>query len=174
MNEFTQDEKGNNVYRPARCAHCKEVISETLIVSNLDRAYKVSLPCPSCGEFTAFYHSSGGYGIQQQNSNIHVKEVGAKNNSSVGLPSYSSPTLNERQSTHGNYKDNARISQKLKRLIYTELRKHETPVCDEMVESLDMICLKLSRILSGNAREPDHWRDIAGYATLAEESCKDA
>jgi hypothetical protein len=28
--------------------------------------------------------------------------------------------------------------------------------------------MKMSRILCGNPNEPDHWRDIAGYATLIE------
>lgn len=37
---------------------------------------------------------------------------------------------------------------------------------DDMKEALDMICLKMSRILSGKANTKDHWTDIAGYATL--------
>ena len=34
--------------------------------------------------------------------------------------------------------------------------------------ALDMIFHKLARIGCGNNREIDHWRDIAGYATLVE------
>jgi len=37
-------------------------------------------------------------------------------------------------------------------------------------QSLAMIALKLSRILCGDPQEPDHWRDIAGYATLVLKS----
>jgi hypothetical protein len=33
-------------------------------------------------------------------------------------------------------------------------------------EALDMICSKISRILSGNPDFPDHWLDIEGYARL--------
>ncbi len=32
--------------------------------------------------------------------------------------------------------------------------------------ALVMIAAKMVRILNGNANEPDHWRDIIGYATL--------
>jgi hypothetical protein len=35
-----------------------------------------------------------------------------------------------------------------------------------MAETLDMIAHKIGRIIAGNAAEPDHWRDIAGYAQL--------
>lgn len=75
--------------------------------------------------------------------------------------------LNDREQTHGDYKKTAAISQELKAII-----NH----CDGglltsvQAESLDMICTKISRILSGNPNEPDHWRDIAGYSTLVVES----
>jgi hypothetical protein len=38
---------------------------------------------------------------------------------------------------------------------------------DVKKESLEMIALKLSRILSGQADYRDHWDDIAGYVRLA-------
>lgn len=38
-------------------------------------------------------------------------------------------------------------------------------------EALDMICHKIARILSGdNPHDPEHWRDIAGYAVAARRS----
>jgi hypothetical protein len=36
-----------------------------------------------------------------------------------------------------------------------------------------MICVKLARIACGDATERDHWRDIAGYATLAQHYIED-
>jgi hypothetical protein len=36
-------------------------------------------------------------------------------------------------------------------------------------EAIEMICHKLGRILCGNPDTPDHWLDIAGYATLAHD-----
>ena len=35
------------------------------------------------------------------------------------------------------------------------------------LESMDLILTKIARILSGDPNEPDHWRDIEGYARLA-------
>jgi hypothetical protein len=80
---------------------------------------------------------------------------------------YKTEVLNEREKTHGDYRRTAAIAQELKTII-----NH----CDGgllsavQAESLDMICSKISRILSGNPSEPDHWRDIAGYATLVIET----
>ena len=70
----------------------------------------------------------------------------------------------ERQSTHGSFETNTLISQGLKNII------HGAPGYNQLSyvqrEALDMIALKISRILSGNPNEPDHWQDIAGYAHL--------
>lgn len=79
------------------------------------------------------------------------------------------PLLVERQSTHGSFIQNAAISQQIKGIMKgTGVYPHEQPV---FCEALDMIALKLSRILSGQANFADHWADIAGYAQLAKEAC---
>ena len=81
------------------------------------------------------------------------------------------PLLQERQRTHGDFRSNAAISQRIKKIV----RENTTPVAETLsdvhAEALDMIALKISRILSGKATEKDHWKDIAGYAKLAEEAC---
>ena len=77
------------------------------------------------------------------------------------------PLLAERQKTHGDFTQNAEISQQLKRVF----RQYEVPMHIRHKEALDMIALKLSRILSGQADFADHWKDLAGYAKLAEEVC---
>lgn len=77
------------------------------------------------------------------------------------------PLLNERQKTHGSFKDNAAISQQLKGIF--GMQEHQRPHAQN--EALDMIALKLSRILSGQANFKDHWDDIAGYAKLGSEAC---
>ncbi len=76
-------------------------------------------------------------------------------------------TLNERRKTHGDFSLNASISQHLK----AALEQHAAWGMLEPTqrEALHMICHKMSRILAGNPNEPDHWRDIAGYATLVEK-----
>lgn len=76
----------------------------------------------------------------------------------------------ERNKTHGDFSANARISQELKMTMY-KYQAHDDMTLEQR-EALDMICLKLSRILSGNTNFRDHWDDIAGYAHLAAESCE--
>jgi len=71
--------------------------------------------------------------------------------------------LEERQKTHGDFKDQANLAQKLKSTFVFHSRT-ELNNCQQ--EAIDMILHKLARIGSGNPNEPDHWRDIAGYATL--------
>lgn len=75
--------------------------------------------------------------------------------------------LQDREKTHGSFVTNACISQGLKASMrgagdWNALH----PVHRE---SMEMIALKLSRILSGQAMFKDHWDDIAGYASLAAE-----
>lgn len=77
--------------------------------------------------------------------------------------------LQEREKTHGSFKQNALISQCLKQTFQQD--GHYKDLCNEHAEALDMIALKLSRILSGQANFKDHWDDIAGYAKLASEAC---
>lgn len=75
-------------------------------------------------------------------------------------------TLNERGKTHGDFKVQASTAQRLKQCLtghdcWARLEHSQR-------EALETICTKMSRILNGNPNEPDHWRDIAGYATLVE------
>lgn len=73
--------------------------------------------------------------------------------------------LSERKRTHGNFEDNARVSQSIKRIM------REQPgwlsLTDVEREVMDMIALKFSRMLSGRSLEKQHWEDVVGYAKLA-------
>ena len=77
--------------------------------------------------------------------------------------------LSARQSTHGDFQDNARNGQMLRDAFRSSPRWAEMP--DIHREALDQIAGKLSRILSGQSRFADHWRDLAGYSTLALMAC---
>lgn len=76
--------------------------------------------------------------------------------------------LQERQKTHGDFSKNAAISQTIKDIFYESGAGELCPVHREV---LDMIALKLSRILSGHAQFKDHWNDLSGYSLLAMEVC---
>jgi len=80
-------------------------------------------------------------------------------------------TLNERNQTHGDFAENARISQALKTIMRTSLGWENLP--DAQKEALDVTALKISRILSGQNMFPDHWLDGSGYFTLGERACDD-
>lgn len=80
-------------------------------------------------------------------------------------------TIESRKNTHGSWQLGAKVAQVLKRTIkshMTELGPHT----DSVMEGVDRICMKLSRIAVGDATEPDHWHDIAGYATLVENAIR--
>lgn len=78
--------------------------------------------------------------------------------------------LAERGKTHGHIEDNAYFTEELGKIASGRAPKLGKSIWWEM-SSTPRLCLwmvlhKIGRILSGNWREPDHWRDIAGYATL--------
>lgn len=70
----------------------------------------------------------------------------------------------ERRSTHGEWSEQAMLSNDLK------AEMHRRPNWDAITpgqrEALDMIAVKIGRILCGDADHADHWDDIAGYAHL--------
>lgn len=70
--------------------------------------------------------------------------------------------LNERENTHGSFTRCAEISQKIKSLfgLYAD------DLNDQQRESLEMIAVKIARILNGGHNHADSWLDIAGYAQL--------
>lgn len=72
--------------------------------------------------------------------------------------------LQERNKTHGDYAKQAGITQELKRVM------HGSPnwgdLTDSERDSLEMVAVKVGRILAGKPHFQDHWDDIAGYAKL--------
>ncbi len=75
----------------------------------------------------------------------------------------------ERAVTHGDFESNARISQCIKAVFHSA--NSWQGMSSVHKEALDMIALKISRILSGRPDHRDHWDDVAGYAKLAADRC---
>lgn len=73
--------------------------------------------------------------------------------------------IENREKTHGNYRDSATMSQGLKDVMRGG--KNWRSLNDMQRESLEMIAVKLGRILTGDANFRDHWDDVGGYAQLA-------
>jgi hypothetical protein len=73
-------------------------------------------------------------------------------------------TLNQRGATYGKFKDLATISRAIKDVMqYTD--GWERLECDQ-AEALEIVALKIARILNGDPNYSDSWVDIAGYAKL--------
>ncbi|MEK9722061.1 MAG: DUF6378 domain-containing protein [Rhodospirillaceae bacterium] len=78
--------------------------------------------------------------------------------------------LQQRARTHGDFSANARFAQQLRALFRTS--SQWAAMSNVKREALDNIALKLSRALT-HPDNDDTWKDIAGYATLAERDCVD-
>lgn len=72
--------------------------------------------------------------------------------------------LNERDSTHGSFIVNSRVSQSLKEIVRKEPGYEKLNPIHR--EALDHIFGKIGRIMAGQPTYDDHWDDIAGYAEL--------
>jgi len=71
--------------------------------------------------------------------------------------------LESRHHQHGSFADQAALSQQFKQIM---LCGKWAGLSAAQKDALDMIAVKISRILSGDPKHIDHWDDIAGYATL--------
>lgn len=72
--------------------------------------------------------------------------------------------LKDRGATHGAFNDQAALAQALKAVM--RRGRNWEGLAGDARESLEAIATKISRILTGDAEEADHWNDIAGYARL--------
>lgn len=76
--------------------------------------------------------------------------------------------LNEREKTHGDFDRVANLYNALKMEVTWSLdeKTGEHKITYKHILPIDMILLKLARIVCGDPTFPDHWDDIAGYAML--------
>jgi len=78
--------------------------------------------------------------------------------------------VKERASVYGSFRDNAQMSQSMKRLAQSGVSYEKLK--DVEREALDQCFLKISRILTGKPHK-DNWLDISGYANRAAEWVED-
>ena len=81
-------------------------------------------------------------------------------------------TLAERGARSGQFKDHARISQEIKRVMQKTDGWNNLGATGR--EALEMIAHKIARVLNGDPTYIDNWVDIAGYATLVAERLEEA
>ena len=68
--------------------------------------------------------------------------------------------LHERGKTHGDYSKQAFRCQEIKKVFAQGSNWGTLTVVQ--IDALEMIAVKISRILEGDPNEPDHWVDIRG------------
>ncbi len=79
-------------------------------------------------------------------------------------------TLADRAKNYGTFAEQAEISQRIKESIQ-DAPKYGL-LSDDKKQALDMIALKIGRILNGNPEHHDSWHDIVGYAKLVADTLK--
>lgn len=72
--------------------------------------------------------------------------------------------LHTRAHTHGDFATNSEVSQRIKAVMRSAPGWHDLSFAQK--EALELIALKIGRIVAGNPDFLDHWADIAGYAEL--------
>lgn len=80
-------------------------------------------------------------------------------------------TLSERHSTHGAFKDNAKLTQEFMAIAQAGINYDN--MTDIQKTSVFMILHKLARALSGDSNYLDHWHDIIGYSQRVTEEIND-
>jgi hypothetical protein len=79
-------------------------------------------------------------------------------------------TLAVRGDTHGDYAYDAATA--VQTLELWQSKAGWQGLDPTKKHALMMNAVKVSRILNGDPNHKDHWHDIAGYATLAEDRCE--
>jgi len=74
--------------------------------------------------------------------------------------------LDERESQYGSYMQSADTAIKIKGAMHNAIARNDLHLYPDQLVSLDMIAMKISRIVNGNPSYRDSWLDIAGYAML--------
>ena len=74
--------------------------------------------------------------------------------------------LDAREAQYGSFMQSANLAIRLKGTMHNAIAQQDLHLMPDQILALDMIAVKISRILSGNPSHRDSWLDIAGYAKL--------
>ena len=74
--------------------------------------------------------------------------------------------LDQRASQYGSFMASANVAIRLKGVMHNAIAQQDLHLAPDQLLALDMIAVKISRILTGNPSHKDSWVDIAGYAKL--------
>jgi hypothetical protein len=74
--------------------------------------------------------------------------------------------LDQRAEQYGSFMASANVAIRLKGIMHNAIAQQDLHLAPDQLLALDMIAVKISRILTGNSSHKDSWLDIAGYAKL--------
>jgi hypothetical protein len=74
--------------------------------------------------------------------------------------------LDAREDQYGSFMQGADIAVRIKGIMHNAIARKDMHLYPDQLLALDMIAVKISRIVNGNASHRDSWLDIAGYAKL--------
>ena len=74
--------------------------------------------------------------------------------------------LDKRAEQYGSFMASANVAIRLKGVMHNAIAQQDLHLAPDQLLALDMIAVKVSRILTGNPSHIDSWVDIAGYAKL--------
>ena len=80
--------------------------------------------------------------------------------------------LAAREETHGNFHVQAEAAQRMVECVNRS--EGWSRLAPWMRYAIQVILMKVTRIVHGDCRQPDHWQDIQGYARLVERELTDA
>ena len=89
----------------------------------------------------------------------------------TGVLDHVSDILSERGSNYGTFKDVAETYVMLQDAI-RHTGRHSDPMPMSQRSALDMICMKIARIVNGDPGYIDNWDDIQGYAKLVSDQLR--
>jgi hypothetical protein len=76
-------------------------------------------------------------------------------------------TLAERSSRYGSFATQAEIEQDL--MVRLAIQEGWNRLSADQKSAIQMICVKLARIVNGDPNYRDNWHDIIGYARLIDD-----
>lgn len=167
------------------CADCGEIWSQryNIPLQTVSRESLVAAcECPKCGE----QHGDFAKLNAQRLTPLMEEEPMAKSASIMpvagtgrpvmmsdpftsvpnGPQSIGAAIVESRESTYGSFSDNAEIAQGIKRLLCNGPAYPRTSNAQR--EALDLIAIKLARIVCGDPHYDDNWDDLSGYAVLGQ------
>lgn len=97
---------------------------------------------------------------------LHKVTQGKGRSKPEPAPSEIDAILDARANQYGNFLASANVAIRLKGTMHNAIAQQDLHMAPDQLLALDMIAVKISRILTGNPSHLDSWTDIAGYAKL--------